>query len=448
MALKLIDSNLEETEYDPLAAQASTTGYDATLSEVNKDTDTVSGQLNTLLSSGSSYLDRARTSAQQWGESRGLLNSSMTAGAGEAAAIDAALPIASQDASIFGTQRLANQQYQNQASQFNAASANQASMFNAGESNRFSGQRLGAELQTGLIGAQTEAAKELASQQFGFQTQLGQQAYQQQLGLMAQEFAQQKELTAGQYAQQKAMAILQGEIQSGLITTEAQYRERLAQVQGDIAKALSAQEYQQQLGAMGYQEQIQTRMAQLQNTFQQDMAKLQADLQAGTIMQADYEIKSKLMEQGQANQLATLQKQADIQSAYAQLQANLQTGQIMPAEFQQQKDLLQAQLDNSLKLQEAQLEMQKVLQAMKGEQAAEIAGIEGAYKNLIQTNASASSFYSDITKQLSLIYADPNMTAEQKGIAAKNISSMLESGLTIIGAVADLDLAGLLDFTG
>ena len=59
---------------------------------------TVSGQLQNLLGSDSPYIDRARTRARQYANRRGVMNSSIAAGAGEAAAIDAALPIASQDA--------------------------------------------------------------------------------------------------------------------------------------------------------------------------------------------------------------------------------------------------------------------------------------------------------------------------------------------------------------
>jgi hypothetical protein len=82
---------------------------EATLSEINQPTDTVAGQLESLLGADSPYIDRARLSAMEYANSRGLLNSSMAAGAGEAAAIDAALPIAQSDASAYLSQRLANQ---------------------------------------------------------------------------------------------------------------------------------------------------------------------------------------------------------------------------------------------------------------------------------------------------------------------------------------------------
>lgn len=59
---------------------------------------TVSGQLSQLLAQDSPYITQARTSAAERGQRSGLLSSSLAAGAGEGAAIKAALPIAQQDA--------------------------------------------------------------------------------------------------------------------------------------------------------------------------------------------------------------------------------------------------------------------------------------------------------------------------------------------------------------
>ena len=65
----------------------------------------VSGRLDTLLRSDNPYLERRRTRALQYANRRGLRNSSIAAGAAEAAAIDAAVPIASADADIAARER-------------------------------------------------------------------------------------------------------------------------------------------------------------------------------------------------------------------------------------------------------------------------------------------------------------------------------------------------------
>ncbi len=97
--------------------------YTPTLQEVDA-TQTTEGLLNSLLSEDSVYIQRARDRAAISAKERGLQNTTMAAGAGEAAAIDAALPIAAQDAQIYQNQSLANQGYSNQSSMFNAEAYN------------------------------------------------------------------------------------------------------------------------------------------------------------------------------------------------------------------------------------------------------------------------------------------------------------------------------------
>lgn len=117
----------------------------------------VSAQLERLLAKDSSYMQLARTRAMQQAASRGLLNSSMAAGAGEAAAIEAGRPIAEGDASAYFTAQRDNAGAQNTfardanafgregalsvfregsaTNRFNAGEANTTSRFNAGETN-------------------------------------------------------------------------------------------------------------------------------------------------------------------------------------------------------------------------------------------------------------------------------------------------------------------------
>lgn len=74
----------------------------------------VSNQLSRLLEQDSPWMQRARLRATQAMNSRGLMNSSMAAGAGEAAAIDSALPIAQADAGTFFTAQRDNFNVENQ----------------------------------------------------------------------------------------------------------------------------------------------------------------------------------------------------------------------------------------------------------------------------------------------------------------------------------------------
>ncbi len=97
--------------------------YTADTREVSEDA-TVQGRMEGLLSEGSRYMEVARQNAAQQANSRGLLNSSMAAGAGERAAIEAAMPIAQQDAQTYGNRELANMDATNQQRQFNVTQSN------------------------------------------------------------------------------------------------------------------------------------------------------------------------------------------------------------------------------------------------------------------------------------------------------------------------------------
>ena len=169
----LIDLASGTTEKDILKPdkmlQADAAGYEPVMGTVNQDTDSVSGQLDRILGKDSPYLDRARAGATQYANSRGLINSSIAAGAGEAAAIDAALPIASQDASTYSQQRLTNQAAGNTALGFGADSANRAGIVNAGAANEFS--KIGA-----TAGAASKLQAEKAQQDIALQTLRGNQA--------------------------------------------------------------------------------------------------------------------------------------------------------------------------------------------------------------------------------------------------------------------------------
>lgn len=81
----------------------------------------VAGRVDSIIGKDSPLMQRASTRANQQMNARGLTNSSMAVGAGQAAVMDAATPIANADAGLFQQQQLANQQATNQGNQFNSA---------------------------------------------------------------------------------------------------------------------------------------------------------------------------------------------------------------------------------------------------------------------------------------------------------------------------------------
>lgn len=110
---------------------------------------TVEGRVNGIIDKDSPIIQAARTRAGQASNARGLLNSSMGVEAGESAAYDAALPIASVDA-----------QTSAKAAGYNADASNQFAVKNVDAQNTLNGQKLAADTQryTASLDAQTRTA--------------------------------------------------------------------------------------------------------------------------------------------------------------------------------------------------------------------------------------------------------------------------------------------------
>ena len=93
-------------------------------SQVNAAQETTAGQLKTILAEDSPLMQQARAQAKQGMAQRGLVNSSMSQGAGVAAMLERATPIAAADAATFSNRALANQSAVNVGGQFNAGEQN------------------------------------------------------------------------------------------------------------------------------------------------------------------------------------------------------------------------------------------------------------------------------------------------------------------------------------
>lgn len=117
----------------------------------------VSGQLEGLLSGDSKYIQNARNNSAETSNRKGLLFSSMSAGAGEKAAIEAAMPIAQQDAQTEGNQSLTNQAASNTFRQQNSDNLQQMKMANLDFENSQAMANLNSDLEKGIIDQKTFA---------------------------------------------------------------------------------------------------------------------------------------------------------------------------------------------------------------------------------------------------------------------------------------------------
>lgn len=181
------------TNVTPTAATATAVGYSPTPRVVDPTTETVAGQINRLLQEDSLYMQQARAGAMQTANARGLLNTSLAAGAGEDAAIKSALPIAGSDAATYSTAARENQAAGNQAAQFGAQAENQVRALNATEVNQLT-----------KIGYQGQIEKDLQNLR----------------GAQAKDVAELQSLT------QKAVAGIQAETQTGIAQMEVDQKLR------------------------------------------------------------------------------------------------------------------------------------------------------------------------------------------------------------------------------
>ncbi|HCX11653.1 MAG TPA: hypothetical protein DHU81_15185 [Hyphomonas sp.] len=202
------------------------TGTAQTYKPVERDVkanETVQSQLGDILGQNSVYMQRARESANQQMNSRGLYSSSMAVGAPQGAAIDRALPIAQQDASTYAQRASQNLGAVNDAGQFNANSQNtmtlnnlqaqnRAAEVNAGNIQQMTMTNMDAQNQSTLLGRQLSSQEKMQSQQINSQEKL------QGLQIQSQERQQQLQMN-----QDLVMRRLNEQQQVGMLRLEQQY---------------------------------------------------------------------------------------------------------------------------------------------------------------------------------------------------------------------------------
>jgi len=250
---------------------------------------TVKGQMEGLLSGGSRYLDIARQNSAQQSNKRGLLNSSMAAGAGERAAIEAAMPIATQDANTYNNQSLTNQGANNRAMEYNASNDQQMTLanqnarnsqrqFNAANQQQAGAANQQAQNQAGQYNASSNQQMGLANmdsqnQAEQFTAQQGNAMSQFNAGQRQQnnQFNAASENDAGQFSaqQQNAMeqANMQSDNQAGQFNAQAEARE--SEFNASQANEILQQQWSQESS----------------QAHQQTMANLNASLEQGIIDQ-------------------------------------------------------------------------------------------------------------------------------------------------------------------
>jgi len=276
----------------------------------------VQGRLDRLLKSTSPYMQTAKQQGLQTANRRGLLNSSIAAGAAQGAAIDRALPIAQQDAGLSGQFGLNQQNYgiqsnlSRQSAAQNLRAQTQAEGFQSGLSSQEAAQRLAAQTQSekfqgGQSALDRQLQREQQLKQIEAQYGLSRQEAEQRLVAQTQAEGFQKWQTTAQLDAAKESQIRQIQAQFGLSRQEAEQRLQ-AQTQAESAQresqirsieaqyGLSRQEAEQQLrfneqnynfdiGRMEKQSAINIENREDVQAYNQAQALLQGDINAGLV---------------------------------------------------------------------------------------------------------------------------------------------------------------------
>lgn len=220
----------------------SVAGYTPEKASLDKTTDTVQGQIKTIIDDNSPLMQQAVTRSKAAANQKGLVNSSMAVTAGQSALYDAALPIASQDAATYNQNKQFNANAGNEAMQFTAAGQNQA------ESQVLSGQQNIQQIQSQtdsqsrLMSEKSEIDKQMLTADAETKTQLmnRQAEINKELATMESGFSKEMEnlRAANQKDLETMLQTLRGEQAQQIAGVEAQYR-GLLQASDSAARTFS-----------------------------------------------------------------------------------------------------------------------------------------------------------------------------------------------------------------
>lgn len=252
------------------------TEFDPTTRNVTED-QLVSSQLQGLLASDSPYMRQAALAAERQSASRGLLSSSMAAGASQAAAMQAAMPIAAANAEA----------YQRAASE-NAAAINSTNLAKLQSVTNMASSQLASmtSLATAAMGA--EATMESAAMSANVQTLVSQMGIKAQKDIQVFQAEQNKlmelqqqngrvELSKLDYGQREAL------MKSGFLHEQnmEQFRQQgqmqLAELNVNAQKYLQELGFQQQFNMADLTHQQRLEVTNMDQGFQEKMMNMQFD---------------------------------------------------------------------------------------------------------------------------------------------------------------------------
>jgi hypothetical protein len=215
-----------------MSTPAYSTGYTGTdklgASAWTPQDDRVDTEVSRITAAGGKLMQQAKTDGLAGAQRRGLLNSSMAVGSSQAAVLNAALPMAQQNAAQTAQKNLSSQEY---------------------------GQSRGLQEQQGQITSGLQKEKfgydtSLAEQKFGYDTSLSKQGYEQTRGLQEQKFGYDTSLEDQRFGNDSKLSKQNFDQTWAVNDQKLQQEYALADQQATNQAKLSDQDFRQKLGLL------------------------------------------------------------------------------------------------------------------------------------------------------------------------------------------------------
>lgn len=275
-----------------------------------RDQDTAMSLAADYMRNDSAIMRRADTIGRQFGNQRGLLNSSMAGEAAMSAALDRVIPLAQQDAAAAQTRRLSRQEFQQ--------------------------------------------ASSLSEQQFGQQFGMSREEYRQQLGLQGNQFAQELRVMQEEFNNASALSDQEFLQAKGISRQEFQQRLEVQKSSFQQTQELSRQDnvyaLQQARQQFGFAEQLsaqdaQQRLTQIQFEFEnQGLLSRQQYEQSALLSDQEFKQQTGLTRQQFKNDMALQERRIGTEIELAAMDAESRA-QLLAMEREMRESLSQMEID-------------------------------------------------------------------------------------------------------
>jgi hypothetical protein len=392
---------------DPSGALSQAAGVTGEQTDLTSEQQ-VDAELARILGQDSPLLARAREEAKRYANQRGLLNTSIAAGATMGAMVDRALPMAQQTSAQGFQREMANTQLRQQATTFTASEQNRmsalaaelgtsVSVFNAEQLNQ--AESLSAQMRTALEQQDTDAYNR-ASMQFA---ELQRSADQQRSQLMFEAGV----FNAEQLNQAESLS---AQMRTALEQQDTDAYNRASMQLSELRRSAEAQESQQMFEAGVF------------NAEQLNQAERLSAQMRTALEQQDTDAYNRA-----SMQLAELKRGAEAQQVDIGFAAEQQRSAEQQAYNQQIIDRV-SQLNE---------------QYLRGTQAMDLATIQGTYNQIISTNTTAANLYQSYFNGIAGVMDNPEMTPTQIAMAVNNMQSMLEASLRMVAEMNNMDFGDI-----